>query len=200
MECLCIVTTKNRPPAVQGCPHPPQPVCMHPGCMHPALMSSPWYHYQDEDMLPQDHGYPRLTHEVQPPELLHVTENTPEGDGMHGYASHSHLSPLKHSVTRCDLTYPSLTAANYMMCAWAECGDQSALQTQLRSCCRDTRRLGHFEPLRPHRAHATFISPSALPSLAASLPSSPSLGYESFQSHRCTRSFQISDPDIRLFL
>ncbi|XP_064158037.1 disks large homolog 2-like isoform X4 [Anguilla rostrata] len=114
MECLCIVTTKNRPAAVQGCPHPPQPVCMHPGCMHPALMSSPWYHYQEEDMLPHDHGYPRLTHEVQPPELLHVTENAPEGDSMHGYVSHSHISPLKHSVTRCDLTYPSLTAANYM--------------------------------------------------------------------------------------
>ncbi|XP_064158036.1 disks large homolog 2-like isoform X3 [Anguilla rostrata] len=105
---------KNRPAAVQGCPHPPQPVCMHPGCMHPALMSSPWYHYQEEDMLPHDHGYPRLTHEVQPPELLHVTENAPEGDSMHGYVSHSHISPLKHSVTRCDLTYPSLTAANYM--------------------------------------------------------------------------------------
>ncbi|XP_035242209.1 disks large homolog 2-like isoform X5 [Anguilla anguilla] len=105
---------QNRPAAVQGCPHPPQPVCMHPGCMHPALMSSPWYHYQEEDMLPHDHGYPRLTHEVQPPELLHVTENAPEGDSMHGYVSHSHISPLKHSVTRCDLTYPSLTAANYM--------------------------------------------------------------------------------------
>ncbi|XP_035242218.1 disks large homolog 2-like isoform X14 [Anguilla anguilla] len=86
---------KNRPAAVQGCPHPPQPVCMHPGCMHPALMSSPWYHYQEEDMLPHDHGYPRLTHEVQPPELLHVTENAPEGDSMHGYVSHSHISPLK---------------------------------------------------------------------------------------------------------
>ncbi|KAJ8368311.1 hypothetical protein SKAU_G00083390 [Synaphobranchus kaupii] len=104
----------NRPPAVQGCPHPPQPVCMHPGCMHPALMNAPWYQYQEEDMLPQDHGYPRLTHEVQPPELLHVTDNTPDGDTMHGYASHSHISPLKHSVTRCDLTYPSLTGANYM--------------------------------------------------------------------------------------
>ncbi|XP_035242206.1 disks large homolog 2-like isoform X2 [Anguilla anguilla] len=114
--CYCALRTnvKNRPAAVQGCPHPPQPVCMHPGCMHPALMSSPWYHYQEEDMLPHDHGYPRLTHEVQPPELLHVTENAPEGDSMHGYVSHSHISPLKHSVTRCDLTYPSLTAANYM--------------------------------------------------------------------------------------
>ena len=58
------------------------------------------YNYQDEDMLPQDHGYPRLTHEVQSPELLHVTENNPEGDTMHGYASHSHLSPLKVSAHR----------------------------------------------------------------------------------------------------
>ncbi|KAJ8378660.1 hypothetical protein AAFF_G00237840 [Aldrovandia affinis] len=58
---------KNRPPAVQGCPHPPQPVCMHPGCMNPALMNAPWYQYQEEDSVHQDHGFPRLTHEVQPP-------------------------------------------------------------------------------------------------------------------------------------
>ncbi|KAG7471331.1 hypothetical protein MATL_G00123440 [Megalops atlanticus] len=115
MECLCIVTTKNRPAAVQGCPHPPQPVCMHPGCMNPALMSSPWYQYQDEDSLPQDHGYPRLTHEAHAPELVHVTEKSaPEIENVHGYATHSHISPLKHSlVTRSDLSYPSLTAANY---------------------------------------------------------------------------------------
>ncbi|XP_036393685.1 disks large homolog 2-like [Megalops cyprinoides] len=106
---------KNRPAAVQGCPHPPQPVCMHPGCMNPALMSSPWYHYQDEDSLPQDHGYPRLTHEPHAPELVHVTEKSaPEIENVHGYATHSHVSPLKHSVvTRSDLSYPSLTAGNY---------------------------------------------------------------------------------------
>ncbi|XP_069046121.1 disks large homolog 2 isoform X7 [Lepisosteus oculatus] len=118
------------------------------------------YRYQDEDISPQDHGFPRLTNEVRPPELVHVSEkNLSEIENVHGYVSHSHISPLKlplghsllctgvpasssydqevspqpsglsqfrhhyplstlHSwpalVTRFDLTYPGLTAANYL--------------------------------------------------------------------------------------
>ncbi|XP_069046135.1 disks large homolog 2 isoform X21 [Lepisosteus oculatus] len=155
MDCLCIVTTKNRSAAVQASPHTAQPTCMSP-----ALMNAPWYRYQDEDISPQDHGFPRLTNEVRPPELVHVSEkNLSEIENVHGYVSHSHISPLKlplghsllctgvpasssydqevspqpsglsqfrhhyplstlHSwpalVTRFDLTYPGLTAANYL--------------------------------------------------------------------------------------
>ncbi|XP_031427986.1 disks large homolog 2 isoform X27 [Clupea harengus] len=84
MDCLCIVTTK--------------------------------YRYQDEDSPPQEHGFPRLTNEVRAPELVHVSEkNLSEIENVHGYVSHSHISPLKPAlVTRYDLTYPGVTAANYL--------------------------------------------------------------------------------------
>uniref|UniRef100_A0A3B3RIC9 Discs, large homolog 2 (Drosophila) n=1 Tax=Paramormyrops kingsleyae TaxID=1676925 RepID=A0A3B3RIC9_9TELE len=95
MDCLCIVTTKNRPAAVQASPHTAQPP---PACMNPALMSAPWYRYQDEDSPPQDHGFPRLTNEARAPELVHVSEkNLSEIENVHGYVSHSHISPLKAS-------------------------------------------------------------------------------------------------------
>ncbi|XP_076876628.1 disks large homolog 2 isoform X6 [Brachyhypopomus gauderio] len=107
-------TAENRPPAVQG----PQPQTHSPACMNPnpALMSSPWYHYQDDESLPPEHNFPRLTNEVRSPELVHVSEkNLSEIENVHGYVSHSHISPLKPAlVTRFDLTYPGVTAANYL--------------------------------------------------------------------------------------
>uniref|UniRef100_A0A9J7ZUZ9 Discs, large homolog 2 (Drosophila) n=1 Tax=Cyprinus carpio carpio TaxID=630221 RepID=A0A9J7ZUZ9_CYPCA len=79
-------------------------------------MSSPWYRYQDEDSPSPEHGFPRLTNEVRAPELVHVSEkNLSEIENVHGYVSHSHISPLKPAlVTRFDLTYPGVTAANYL--------------------------------------------------------------------------------------
>ncbi|XP_043106872.1 disks large homolog 2 isoform X2 [Puntigrus tetrazona] len=104
--------TENRPPAVQGSQHQSH----SPACMNPALMSSPWYRYQDDDSPPPEHGFPRLTNEVRAPELVHVSEkNLSEIENVHGYVSHSHISPLKPAlVTRFDLTYPGVTAANYL--------------------------------------------------------------------------------------
>ncbi|XP_049448507.1 disks large homolog 2 isoform X13 [Epinephelus fuscoguttatus] len=113
MDCLCIVTTKNRPPAVQGSPHNGQPL----PCMNPALMNAPWqYQYQEDDSPPLDQGFPRLTNEVRAPELVHVSEkNLSEIENVHGYVSHAHISPLKPAlVTRFDLAYPGVTTANYM--------------------------------------------------------------------------------------
>ncbi|XP_043106876.1 disks large homolog 2 isoform X5 [Puntigrus tetrazona] len=103
---------ENRPPAVQGSQHQSH----SPACMNPALMSSPWYRYQDDDSPPPEHGFPRLTNEVRAPELVHVSEkNLSEIENVHGYVSHSHISPLKPAlVTRFDLTYPGVTAANYL--------------------------------------------------------------------------------------
>ncbi|XP_075957718.1 disks large homolog 2 isoform X1 [Anarhichas minor] len=106
-------TAENRPPAVQGSPHNGQP----PPCMNPALMNAPWqYHYQQDDSPPLDQGFPRLTNEVHAPELVHVSEkNLSEIENVHGYVSHSHISPLKPAlVTRFDLAYPGVTTANYM--------------------------------------------------------------------------------------
>ncbi|XP_068577347.1 disks large homolog 2 isoform X13 [Cebidichthys violaceus] len=85
--------------------------------MNPALMNAPWqYHYQEDDSPPLDQGFPRLTNEVHAPELVHVSEkNLSEIENVHGYVSHSHISPLKPAlVTRFDLAYPGVTTANYM--------------------------------------------------------------------------------------
>ncbi|KAM6911154.1 disks large homolog 2 [Lycodopsis pacificus] len=83
-------TSENRPPAVQGSPHNGQP---------PPCMNAPWqYHYQEDDSPPLDRGFPRLTNEVHAPELVHVSEkNLSEIENVHGYVSHSHISPLKAS-------------------------------------------------------------------------------------------------------
>nr|XP_029135575.1 disks large homolog 2-like [Labrus bergylta] len=113
MDCLCILTTKNRPPAVQGSPNNGQT----PPCMNSALMNAPWqYHYQEDDSPSLDQGFPRLTNEVRAPELVHVSEkNLSEIENVHGYVSHAHISPLKPAlVTRFDLAYPGVTSANYM--------------------------------------------------------------------------------------
>ncbi|XP_051793064.1 disks large homolog 2 isoform X19 [Acanthochromis polyacanthus] len=85
MDCLCIVTTKQ-------------------------------YHYQEDDSPHLDQGFPRLTNKVRAPELVHVSEkNLSEIENVHGYVSHSHISPLKPAlVTRFDLAYPGVTTANYM--------------------------------------------------------------------------------------
>lgn len=57
------------------------------------------YHYQEDDSPPLDQGFPRLTNEVRAPELVHVSEkNLSEIENVHGYVSHSHISPLKVST------------------------------------------------------------------------------------------------------
>ncbi|XP_067350264.1 disks large homolog 2 isoform X10 [Channa argus] len=109
----CAKISENRPAAVQGS----TPNSQAPPCMNPALMNAPWqYHYQEDDSPPLDHGFPRLTNEVRAPELVHVSEkNLSEIENVHGYVSHSHISPLKPAlVTRFDLAYPSVATANYM--------------------------------------------------------------------------------------
>uniref|UniRef100_A0A7N4NIA8 Discs large MAGUK scaffold protein 1 n=1 Tax=Sarcophilus harrisii TaxID=9305 RepID=A0A7N4NIA8_SARHA len=65
MDCLCILTTKK-------------------------------YRYQDEDTPPQEHSSPNITNEVTGPELVHVSEkNLSEIENVHGFVSHSHISPVK---------------------------------------------------------------------------------------------------------
>uniref|UniRef100_A0A667WQ07 Discs, large homolog 2 (Drosophila) n=1 Tax=Myripristis murdjan TaxID=586833 RepID=A0A667WQ07_9TELE len=57
------------------------------------------YHYQEDDSPPLDQGFPRITNEVRAPELVHVSEkNLSEIENVHGYVSHSHISPLKVSI------------------------------------------------------------------------------------------------------
>ncbi|XP_037693721.1 disks large homolog 1 isoform X7 [Choloepus didactylus] len=54
------------------------------------------YRYQDEDTGPQEHISPQITNEVIGPELVHVSEkNLSEIENVHGFVSHSHISPIK---------------------------------------------------------------------------------------------------------
>lgn len=69
------------------------------------------YRYQDEDS-PPEHGFPRLTNEVRAPELVHVSEkNLSEIENVHGYVSHSHISPLK--VSKCPVLHPQPSEQNW---------------------------------------------------------------------------------------
>ncbi|XP_062261423.1 disks large homolog 2 isoform X2 [Platichthys flesus] len=105
-------TDLNRPPAVQGSPHNGQT----PPCMNPALMNAPWqYHYQEDDSPPLDQGFPRLTNEVRSPELVHVSEkNLSEIENVHGYVSHSHISPLKASPAPIIVNTDTLDSVPYV--------------------------------------------------------------------------------------
>ncbi|XP_026184780.1 disks large homolog 2 [Mastacembelus armatus] len=105
-------TSENRPPAVQGSPYNSQPT----SCMNPALMNTPWqYHYQEDDLLRLDQGFPRLTNEVRAPELVHVSEkNLSEIENVHGYVSHSHISPLKASPAPIIVNTDTLDSVPYI--------------------------------------------------------------------------------------
>uniref|UniRef100_A0A8C7QTZ0 Discs, large homolog 2 (Drosophila) n=1 Tax=Oncorhynchus mykiss TaxID=8022 RepID=A0A8C7QTZ0_ONCMY len=67
------------------------------------------YRYEDEDS-PPEHGFPRLTNEVRAPELVHVSEkNLSEIENVHGYVSHSHISPLKVNGTEIEYEFEEIT-------------------------------------------------------------------------------------------
>ncbi|XP_056114854.1 disks large homolog 1 isoform X6 [Rhinichthys klamathensis goyatoka] len=57
------------------------------------------YRYQDEDTTsPPEHGSPHLPGDVRPPELVQVSEkNISQIENVHGYVSHSHISPMKQA-------------------------------------------------------------------------------------------------------
>uniref|UniRef100_A0A8C1DVV4 Discs, large homolog 2 (Drosophila) n=1 Tax=Cyprinus carpio carpio TaxID=630221 RepID=A0A8C1DVV4_CYPCA len=86
------------------------------------------YRYQDEDSPSPEHGFPRLTNEVRAPELVHVSEkNLSEIENVHGYVSHSHISPLKPfspPVTQQPLSY---------ICDFSE---QTLVDTQVQNVSR----------------------------------------------------------------
>ncbi|XP_056262387.1 disks large homolog 2 isoform X27 [Pseudoliparis swirei] len=105
-------TSENRPSAVQGPPHNGQPL----PCMNPALMNAPWqYHSQEDDSPPLDQGFLRLTNEVRAPELVHVSEkNLSEIENVHGYVSHSHISPLKASPAPIIVNTDTLESVPYV--------------------------------------------------------------------------------------
>ncbi|XP_029104933.1 disks large homolog 1 isoform X10 [Scleropages formosus] len=56
------------------------------------------YRHQDEDTPPQEHGSPQLASEAPGPELVQVSEkNLSQIENVHGFVSHSHISPMKQT-------------------------------------------------------------------------------------------------------
>ncbi|XP_043393525.1 disks large homolog 2, partial [Chelonia mydas] len=54
------------------------------------------YRYQDEDSPPLEQSPAHLPNQVKAPELVHVSEkNLSQIENVHGYVSHSHVSPMK---------------------------------------------------------------------------------------------------------
>uniref|UniRef100_H3AZN0 Discs large MAGUK scaffold protein 4 n=1 Tax=Latimeria chalumnae TaxID=7897 RepID=H3AZN0_LATCH len=54
------------------------------------------YRYQDEDTPPMEHSPAHLPNQVKAPELVHVSEkNLSQIENVHGFVSHSHISPMK---------------------------------------------------------------------------------------------------------
>ncbi|XP_015685172.1 disks large homolog 4-like, partial [Protobothrops mucrosquamatus] len=57
------------------------------------------YRYQDEDSPPLEHSPAHLPNQVKAPELVHVAEkNLSQIESVHGYVSHSHISPIKIAI------------------------------------------------------------------------------------------------------
>uniref|UniRef100_A0A8B9TD99 Discs large MAGUK scaffold protein 1 n=1 Tax=Anas platyrhynchos TaxID=8839 RepID=A0A8B9TD99_ANAPL len=68
------------------------------------------YRYQDEDTPPQEHSSPHISNEVTGPELVHVSEkNLSQIENVHGFVSHSHISPVKVNGTDADYEYEEIT-------------------------------------------------------------------------------------------
>ncbi|XP_016303303.1 disks large homolog 1 isoform X2 [Sinocyclocheilus anshuiensis] len=67
------------------------------------------YRYQDEDTTsPPEHSSPHLPGDVHPPELVQVSEkNISQIENVHGYVSHSHISPMKVESLECVFDGPS---------------------------------------------------------------------------------------------
>ncbi|XP_039106768.1 disks large homolog 1 isoform X7 [Hyaena hyaena] len=73
------------------------------------------YRYQDEDTLPQEHISPQITNEVIGPELVHVSEkNLSEIENVHGFVSHSHISPIKANPPPVLVNTDSLETSSYV--------------------------------------------------------------------------------------
>nr|XP_004654412.1 disks large homolog 1 isoform X11 [Jaculus jaculus] len=73
------------------------------------------YRYQDEDTPPQEHVSPQITNEVTGPELVHVSEkNLSEIENVHGFVSHSHISPIKANPPPVLVNTDSLETPTYV--------------------------------------------------------------------------------------
>ncbi|XP_053354104.1 disks large homolog 1 isoform X15 [Clarias gariepinus] len=74
------------------------------------------YRYQDEDTTsPPEHGSTRLPGDFQPPELVQVSEkNISQIENVHGFVSHSHISPMKASPAPVLVNTDSIDTSPYV--------------------------------------------------------------------------------------
>ncbi|XP_058151581.1 disks large homolog 1 isoform X11 [Dasypus novemcinctus] len=73
------------------------------------------YRYQDEDTPSQEHISPQITNEVIGPELVHISEkNLSEIENVHGFVSHSHISPIKANPPPVLVNTDSLETPTYV--------------------------------------------------------------------------------------
>ncbi|XP_007517490.1 disks large homolog 1 isoform X6 [Erinaceus europaeus] len=73
------------------------------------------YRYQDEDTPPQEHISPQITNEEIGPELVQVSEkNLSEIENVHGFVSHSHISPIKANPPPVLVNTDSLETPTYV--------------------------------------------------------------------------------------
>lgn len=91
------------------------------GLFHIFEFSLQKYRYQDEDTPPQEHISPQITNEVIGPELVHVSEkNLSEIENVHGFVSHSHISPIKVGWKL------YFVAMNYIFCySYSSCSERT---------------------------------------------------------------------------
>ncbi|XP_056315960.1 disks large homolog 1 isoform X12 [Danio aesculapii] len=74
------------------------------------------YRYQDEDTTsPPEHSSPHVPGDARPPELVQVSEkNISQIENVHGYVSHSHISPMKASPAPVVVNTESLDSSPYV--------------------------------------------------------------------------------------
>ncbi|XP_057194625.1 disks large homolog 1 isoform X11 [Triplophysa rosa] len=82
----------------------------------PSNQSDEKYRYQDEDTTsPPEHSSPHMPGDGRPPELVQVSEkNISQIESVHGYVSHSHISPMKASPAPVVVNTESLDASPYV--------------------------------------------------------------------------------------
>ncbi|XP_050015693.1 disks large homolog 1 isoform X6 [Alexandromys fortis] len=83
----------------------------------PSSLSPPIekYRYQDEEIPPPEHISPPVTNEVLGPELVHISEkNLSEIENVHGFVSHSHISPIKANPPPVLVNTDSLETPTYV--------------------------------------------------------------------------------------
>ncbi|XP_077170555.1 disks large homolog 4 isoform X2 [Paroedura picta] len=73
------------------------------------------YRYQDEDSPPLEHSPAHLPNQVKAPELVHVAEkNLSQVESVHGFVSHSHISPMKANSPPVIVNTDTLEAPAYV--------------------------------------------------------------------------------------